>query len=632
MRNMVLGNGAFGAGFDDLGRLVDLWWPGVGGENHLLGSVCQIGLEVDGALFWLDDAFECFQTPLQAGRSALTRWVHGPLGLAMRVEDELLDDGSGFVRRFGVDLAPGSKPGRLLLLHDISLKGSDLSNCVRYEPDGRYLHHFREDRHVGLFLNRSSGGGVEEWTLGRRDEEDGVGLAPKAARGELDRNPVAMGASVSLIAMPLEEVEGDDGRGELHLRFSDDAATLRGYAAEAAANPQAPPVFARAHREDPVRRLAREAPGFILSQQDEGGAIVASTDTDLIATARDSYAWSWPRDGAFAALALDRSGQKDAALRFFEFMARAKHTEGYLHQRYHVRGYEGSTWHQVHDPRSRLRPIQEDETALVLWAFTNSSHRENTALFDDLVRPLANFLVDYRDENTGLPLPSHDLWEERSGVHCFTTAAVIAALAGAAEVATTKNLPEDATRWGEAAAETERALLHHFWHEDLGRYVRTAHPRPDGDLHLDTVVDASLSGLFLFDPERVKNDRVVRTMAAVERELTVKSRVGGVARYAGDPYYARCRNEDDVPGNPWVLCTLWLAEYHILRAQSPQELVRADELLAWAASQAAEGNLLPEQVHPLTGEHLSVRPLTWSHAAFFLAAQARRRRRLEWET
>ncbi len=631
MRNMVLGNGAFGAGFDELGRLCDLWWPGVGGENHLLGRVCSIGVEVDGALFWLDQGFECTRTALAAGRSALTRWVHGPLGLALRIEDELFDDGTGFVRRFAVDLAPGSQPGRLLLLHDIPLKGSDLANCVRYEPEGRFVHHFREDRHVGLFLNRIAEGGVEEWTLGRGDEEGGAGLAPKADRGELDRNPVAMGACVSLIAMPLEELAGDEGRGELHIRLAGDAATLAQFAPDGATAPRPPRAWVRARREDPVRRLAREAPGFILAQQDGGGAIVASTDMEIIATARDSYAWCWPRDGAFAALALDRSGHEEAALRFFEFAARSRHPEGYLHQRYHVRGYEGSTWHRVPEPGARLRPIQEDETALVLWAFTRSTHRDDEAFFESLVRPLADFLVAYRDERTGLPLPSHDLWEERFGVHCFTTAAVVAALAGAASVAETSERPQEAQRWSRTAAEIERALFHHFWHEDLGRYVRTAHPRPDGDLHLDTVIDASLAGLFLFESDNVKNDRVIRTMEAVERELTVKSRIGGIARYAGDPYHARCRDRNDIPGNPWVLCTLWLAEYHILRARSPGDLVRADELMTWAASQATEGGLLPEQVHPLTGEHLSVRPLTWSHAAFFLAAEARRRRRLAWE-
>ena len=44
-------------------------------------------------------------------------------------------------------------------------------------------------------------------------------------------------------------------------------------------------------------------------------------------------------------------------------------------------------------------------------------------------------MVKFRDEETGLPLNSYDLWEERYGVHTFTVSAVIAGLRAAGNFA-----------------------------------------------------------------------------------------------------------------------------------------------------------------------------------------------------
>ena len=44
---------------------------------------------------------------------------------------------------------------------------------------------------------------------------------------------------------------------------------------------------------------------------------------------------------------------------------------------------------------------------------------------------IAEFLIEFRDPDTKLPLPSFDLWEERQGVFTFTACAVVAGLSGA---------------------------------------------------------------------------------------------------------------------------------------------------------------------------------------------------------
>jgi glucoamylase len=44
------------------------------------------------------------------------------------------------------------------------------------------------------------------------------------------------------------------------------------------------------------------------------------------------------------------------------------------------------------------------------------------------------------------------------------------------------------------------------------------------------------------------------------------------------------------------------------------------DLLSWVAAHALHSGVLPEQINPLTGESISVSPLTWSHATFIATA------------
>ncbi len=54
-------------------------------------------------------------------------------------------------------------------------------------------------------------------------------------------------------------------------------------------------------------------------------------------------------------------------------------------------------------------------------------------------------------------------------------------------------------------------------------------------------------------------------------------------------------------------------------AARPEHLQPAIDLLSWAAERALPSGVLAEQVHPYTGEPLSVSPLTWSHATYVTA-------------
>ena len=56
-----------------------------------------------------------------------------------------------------------------------------------------------------------------------------------------------------------------------------------------------------------------------------------------------------------------------------------------------------------------------------------------------------------------------------------------------------------------------------------------------------------------------------------------------------------------------------------MRAENLEQLHEALPYLEWCAQHALPSGVLAEQVHPITGQPLSVSPLTWSHSAFVWA-------------
>jgi GH15 family glucan-1,4-alpha-glucosidase len=360
---------------------------------------------------------------------------------------------------------------------------------------------------------------------------------------------------------------------------------------------------------------------IVRSQIDKGGAILAANDSDVTLRATDHYSYLWPRDGALVAYALDLAGHSNLTQAFFRLCGRIITPEGYFLQKYNPDGSVASGWHAHWDPRTRTRllPIQEDETALVLWSLWNHYDESRdiefvSSLYRPLIRGAADFLMSFRDPETKLPRPSWNLWEDRRGIHTFTCATVFGALKAAANFARLFGEKEVAAEYDAAAIEVRDAMTRHLFRKDLNRFARSINPLDGGGFEVDPTIDASLFGIFYFGVYPVDDPKVKATMAAVEGRLWAKTEIGGVARYEED-YYMRVSDDvARVPGNPWFICTLWLADYRIAAAKTLEDLESAMSIIDWVVARTLPSGVLAEQVNPLTGAPVSVSPLTWSHS------------------
>lgn len=640
-RSLVLGNGRLLLNFDDFYRIRDIYYPYIGIENHTGGHLFRFGVWADGATHWVDESWEreiAYENGTLVGGTVLR---HRGLALELHCRDAVDFEVDIFCRELRVrDLRGAARQVRIFLHHDFYISGSDVGDTALYDPEFDAIIHYKRDRYFMI------GGGVapryrlSRYATGKKRVNGAEGTWRDAeGDGLLSGNPIAQGAVDSTISLDLKVPAAGEAvtyywlaAGERYDDLVADNELLRegGPAALIERTAGYWRLWVETHElsgehglPERMASLYKTSLLVMRTHVDDGGAIIAATDSDITQFARDTYSYMWPRDGALVADAFDRAGYPALAQRFFDFAGRLIKQEGYFLHKYHPDRSLASSWHPWVDAQGRkLLPIQEDETALVLWALWRHFERyrgveEVQPLYRTLIVPAAEFLASYRDPATGLPLPSWDLWEERRGVLTFTTATVWAGLMAGARFAQAFGDHDLAERYETAADGVRAALQEHLWDAEHGRYLRMYVPATGGEEAVrDATPDSSLFGLYFLGLLGPQDPRLVATLDAVREILAVRTEVGGLARYRGDYYHAVTQDWERVPGNPWFIAQCWLARWQIARAETPAALEKALEPLQWVAAHATSAGLFPEQVHPFSGAPLSVTPLTWSHAEF----------------
>jgi GH15 family glucan-1,4-alpha-glucosidase len=644
-RDLVIGNGCLLVGFDAQYRLADFYFPHVGMENHS-ASPFRFGVWANDAISWVEDA--PWRKEITYLRDTLVGDVtceHADLQLRLRCYDAVDTDANVYLRKIVVrNLAEAQRTIKLFFHHDFNLYGNAIADTAYFDPQSGAIVHYKAKRY--LLIN--SDAGVPEYACGRSGIAGAEGTWRDAEDGVLSMEAIAQGAVDSTIAIPVTL----EPHGSHTINYWICAGKRYGEVRE---------LDRRLREETPARVMARTASYWytwvnknedsfgdlpdeivelyrrsllvIATQCDRNGAVIAANDSDIQWGHNDHYSYMWPRDAVFVCDAMDRAGYTEQTRRFLVFAEKLIHENGWFLHKYNPDGTLASLWHPwVRDGKPQL-PIQEDETALVIWLVAR--HYERTrdldllrSVYRRLVVQPAEFLASFRDPETHLPKPSFDIWEERHGVFTFTCAAVIAGLEAASTIANLFNDAERRDRYAAAAQEVRDATLQHLFVPDDKHFARGLISKENG-LELDPSLDISVFGVFYLGAFSAGSAAVESTMRAVREKLAVQTEVGGFARYAGDAYHRISEETGRVPGNPWILCSLWLAEYAIATASRVEELQTAIDILSWVRSKALPSLILPEQVDPYDGSPLSVAPLTWSHAQLvsvvrgYLAARAK---------
>jgi len=640
-RDIPVGNGTLLITFDQDYCLRDIYYPCIGKENHTDGHKFRIGIWVDNKFDWVkrdwDLRLEYAQEMLMTQVTAFNK----DLAVSLHCHDMVDYRENIYIKKIVLkNLVNREREFRLFFHHDYHILESPTGDTAYYDPDEKAMIHYKENRYFLMSGIRNNRQGIDQYATGIKEFHGLEGTWRDAEDGRLEGSPMAQGSVDSSLSFWIKvQPEGEQTiyywmvTGKDYAEVSRLNKMIVGHGAEYFIKRTGNYWNAWVNKEEvyfadlpkKIIELYKKSLLILRTNIDSKGAIIAGNDSDIQHFARDTYSYMWPRDGALTAYALDMAGYLGITRHFFDFcldiISKGKESSGYFLHKYNPDGSLGSSWHPWISQNEKILPIQEDGTGLILWAlwFHFNKFRDIEFIarqYENLVIRCGDFLASYRDSKTGLPLPSYDLWEEKWGIHTFTVSAVYAGIKAAENFAIFFKDTRRIKICKKAAEEVKAAMGKYLYSKEQGRFLKTIIPREDGSFDIDPTIDASIYAPFYFGVFEPEDERVVNTMNTIKERLWVKTDVGGIARYEEDRYHQVTDNIKDVPGNPWFICTLWLAQWYIAKAIDLKELQEAIPILEWVASRALPSGVLAEQVHPFTNQPLSVSPLTWSHAAF----------------
>jgi glucoamylase len=603
----ILGNSSLLATISERGEIERLFWPNVDHGQHL--GELRLGLERDGTIAWLDDAPCSWKQSYADGSSVLCTTADHE-GTTVEITDLVTPAEPVLVR--GIRSTSAS---RLVVRIAPSLDGDERSGAGYVDPgSGALVFYLRGvalavaliAQHTETTLRESNGHEPTQDVVVHRAPVDGT--VSGALVGEA-RVVVAFGATPDEAIARLRRPSTVDFDVLVAERTAYDRETIA----------LARPAEGEARVGDLYARSL-----LVLEQltDRQTGATIAAPEFDPSFEQSGGYGFVWPRDLGYVVLSFLAAGRGDLAVPALRWLAREQAPEGLWLQRYWTDGSLAPSWglHQV------------DETGMAVFAYEAAWRELGDATLDrelwPSARAAADFLCGFMDEETGLPLPSVDLWEQTDGQHSYSAAATYGGLAAVAAMAI-RHEPSLEARYREAAERVRAAIDEYLWSEEHGRYLRSLWVGRSDELgeeppaafdrplryptkavrsvdHEDARVDSSLLGLaWPFRAVDPASPRMRATLGAVERELRLDD--GGVLRHEDDDYAG---------GNPWLISTLWLG---LAERQAGDDSGHRASIDYALARQTSLG-LLPEQV-TRDGEPAWVVPLGWSHAMFILAAR-----------
>ncbi len=626
----MLGNGKILVGLNEHGLVHDFYYPYVGLDNLTTSRSVhhKIGIWVDGAFSWVDDG--SWNISVGMREDALvgeTSMKSADRQIELKLTDFVTPDDNIFCRQITVNnLSDAPRDVRIFAHQVFQISRAGRADTALYVPEDHYILDYKGNCSLLISGQISDGSAFDQFAIGNYGIEGKEGTFKDAEDGELSGSPVEHGGVDSVIRFSLSVEANSSKQVDYWIIAADSQYVAQKVHATLKSDGLGPQLLATIrhwhewfdissntlHSVDPQYvGMLKKSMMVIKAHTDKRGGIIASGDSSIYNYGRDYYSYVWPRDGAFALWPLIRMGYKDEPRRFFEFCRDILSPDGYLMHKYQPDRAIGSTWHPwLHNNRVEL-PIQEDETASVVYMigeYLEYSHDEDfvQSLYATFIQPAANFLASFIDDKTGLPHASYDLWEEKFLTSTYTTALSYQALLVASELAIRFEHPDDGVRWREAA---DKILSNHEAFFDTERKLlrKGFLLAEDGSLELDNTLDlSSMYGVMMFGYHH-STDSLKSTVQAVEAILLDKTPSLGTPRYENDNYF---KSDPAYLGNPWIITTLWMAQYYIRVG----DIAKGTNYIDWTIAHAMPSGVLPEQVNPTTGELTSVTPLVWSHA------------------
>ena len=612
----------------DKGELVRLFWPNIDYPQHV--EKMAVGLfytaQTDSTMWLGEEIYQQEQHYIEDTNILKTVYLNREKNIRVIQTDFCLPEKDVLIRSYDVE-----NTGQYAL----DLGFVSYSSCISTNPDLRCsLFDFKNDALVhyrhGYYISISSEYPVKQFQLGNNafggashtvlNGYDSIGMMPEGALSwDMGRFWPGEKKSIALkicAAGTLNDVKALTA-GVGRIDTLQECLRVEAYWKDFINSAKR----VNTGRWDIDRLYRRSLLVFKLMSDEKTGGLLAAPEIDEQFTKCGRYAYCWGRDAAFITSALDQCGLTAAVDRFYDWAVRTQDDDGSWLQRYHMDGNIAPSW-----------GLQIDETGTLVWGMLEHYKiTGSTGFLEKMwnsVEKAVDFMIDFIDNETGLPGPSFDLWEERMGEHLYSSAAVYGGIKAGVDIARILRKSDILIyKWERACEAIKEAIDRNFWKEEKARFIRSVRVKlnPWGGEHSphttiikvnskdyyrdvtleDGTMDVSLLGAAVpFRVYGLDSYKMEGTVKAVEQVLSCPW-VGGIKRYENDNY---------IGGNPWIIASLWVALHYSRRG----DYGKAREYLDWTVKGQTELGLLPEQVGRDDGKPAWVIPLTWSHAMFVL--------------
>lgn len=639
-RPIILGNGRLTVGLNESGLVHDFYYPYVGLDNLTTARSMnhKIGVWIDGHFSWLDSKEWIVDIRLDENSLISTcTWTNSRYQVVIKSNDFVDYKNDVFCRALEVFNNSSDRKSIRVFFHQVfEISRGGRSDTAMYVPHGNYILDYKG--RVCLTISgqtRDDKVLFDQYSVGSYRIEGKAGTYMDAEDGELSCNNVEHGGVDSVIRFNLDINPNESKIIDYWIVASDSQPACERINNEFQEGLGEPLISNKIHWEtwlspatdklhdlDPtIFANLKKSLMVIKAHTDARGGIIASCDSSIYNYGRDYYSYVWPRDGAYAMWPLIRLGYKNEPRSFFRFCVDVITRDGYMMHKYQPDRSIGSTWHPLIRGGKTELAIQEDETAIIIMMLAEYLYYSDDTefvknLYEDLVKKPAEFICNFIDTETGLPHASYDLWEEKFLTSTYTTAITYKGLLAASELAEKFGNNQDATRYAEVA----KSLLDRsdiFRYPDGDGYRKGFLLEADGNLTFDDTLDtSSFYGIMMYEfykPEE-SSELLVNAVKKLNNELiNPNHEVGGMPRYTNDYYF---RTSDDSWPNPWIITTLWLAQFYV----KVNQIDKAQDIINWTHTKMFPSGLMSEQINPNNGAQMSVSPLVWSHAEYINTA------------
>ena len=334
----------------------------------------------------------------------------------------------------------------------------------------------------------------------------------------------------------------------------------------------------------------------------ETGGISAAVEVDENLKQCGGYQYCWPRDAVFTTTAMDILKMKKEVEKFYKsFCKNTQSRNGMWEQRFFTDGRLAPCW-----------GYQIDETASVIVGVYNHYKviedkkflKDNLKMCEKAINFLKKYVEDIFQETNKCGI-SYDLWEEYEGVNLYAVSSIFASFNAMIKIyeelkeeftknrVKQENVNKEKETLRNLSVTLREYILKNFYDESKKSLVRNLE-----DKTLDISILGTVIPFELFSP---KDKKILNTVE--RRNMTLRTYTGGYKRFETDTYRE---------GKPWIIATLWIAEYYL----EIGEKQKAKECFDFVIKTSTEHGFLAEQVNNSTMQPDWVIGLGWSHAMF----------------